>query len=78
MYGPSENIVAVIGKAGAIIKQIRQESGAFMVADSSDADGDDCIISVSSKEPSRHLHYSAHMVTLNQQCAVFVCDVLDI
>ncbi|KAI3467323.1 hypothetical protein Pfo_023986 [Paulownia fortunei] len=54
---PTENLGAVIGKGGAIIKQIRQESGAFIVVDSSGADGDDCIISVSAKEmfeaPSR-------------------------
>ncbi|KAL1551046.1 KH domain-containing protein HEN4-like [Salvia divinorum] len=54
---PTENIGAVIGKAGSVIKQIRQDSGAFIVVDSSGADGDDCIISVSAKEmleaPSR-------------------------
>ncbi|KAL7091388.1 hypothetical protein ACP275_12G102600 [Erythranthe tilingii] len=53
----TENIGAVIGKGGAVIKQIRQESGAFVKVDSAGADGDDCIISVSSKEmfeaPSR-------------------------
>ncbi|KAH6798484.1 RNA-binding KH domain-containing protein [Perilla frutescens var. frutescens] len=54
---PTENLGAVIGKGGTIIKQIRQDSGAFIVVDSSGADGDDCIISVSAKEmleaPSR-------------------------
>ncbi|KAL6562508.1 hypothetical protein OROGR_003515 [Orobanche gracilis] len=54
---PTENLGAVIGKGGAIIKQIRQKSGAFIVVDSNGANGDDCIISVSSKEmleaPSR-------------------------
>ncbi|KAL6567699.1 hypothetical protein OROGR_001367 [Orobanche gracilis] len=54
---PTENLGAVIGKGGAVIKQIRQNSGAFIVVDSNGADGDDCIISVSSKEmleaPSR-------------------------
>ncbi|KAK6139389.1 hypothetical protein DH2020_026897 [Rehmannia glutinosa] len=54
---PTENLGAVIGKGGATIKQIRHESGAFIVVDSSGADGDDCIISVSAKEmleaPSR-------------------------
>lgn len=49
---PTENLGAVIGKGGAIIKQIRQESGAFIVVDSSGADGDDCIISISAKEVS--------------------------
>lgn len=54
---PTENLGAVIGKGGAIIRQIRQESGAFIVVDSSGADDNDCIISVSAKEmfeaPSR-------------------------
>lgn len=47
---PTENLGGVIGKGGAIIKQIRQESGAFIVVDSAGADGDDCVISVSAKE----------------------------
>lgn len=49
---PTENIGGVIGKGGAIIKQIRQESGAFIKVDSSAAEGDDCIISISAKEVS--------------------------
>lgn len=49
---PTENLGAVIGKGGSVIKQIRQESGAFVVVDSSGADEDDCIISVSSMEVS--------------------------
>ncbi|KAF7125068.1 hypothetical protein RHSIM_Rhsim12G0064700 [Rhododendron simsii] len=47
---PTENIGSVIGKGGAIIKQIRQESGAFIKVDSSGAEGDDCIITVSATE----------------------------
>lgn len=47
---PTENIGAVIGKSGAIINQIRQESGAAIKVDSSSAEGDDCVISVSAKE----------------------------
>ncbi|KAF5779560.1 putative K domain-containing protein [Helianthus annuus] len=47
---PAENIGAVIGKGGAIIKQIRQESGAFVTVHSSAAEGDDCLITVSAKE----------------------------
>lgn len=47
---PTENIGAVIGKGGVIIKQMRQESGASIKVDSSSADGDDCLITVSSKE----------------------------
>ncbi|KAL0332535.1 UNVERIFIED_CONTAM: RNA-binding KH domain-containing protein RCF3 [Sesamum calycinum] len=54
---PTENLGAVIGKSGAIVKQIRQESGACIIVDSSGADEDECIISVSAKElfeaPSR-------------------------
>ncbi|XP_058083173.1 RNA-binding KH domain-containing protein RCF3-like isoform X1 [Magnolia sinica] len=47
---PTANIGGVIGKGGVIIKQIRQESGAFIKVDSSSAEGEDCIISISSKE----------------------------
>lgn len=47
---PTENIGAVIGKGGVIIKQIRQESGASIKVDSSAAEGDDCLITVSAKE----------------------------
>lgn len=47
---PNENIGAVIGKGGGIIKQIRQESGASIKVDTSVAEGDECIISVSAKE----------------------------
>ncbi|KAL4586809.1 hypothetical protein LXL04_011453 [Taraxacum kok-saghyz] len=48
---PTENIGAVIGKGGAIIKQMRQESGASIKVDSSSStEGDDCLITVSSKE----------------------------
>ncbi|KAG0482928.1 hypothetical protein HPP92_011012 [Vanilla planifolia] len=46
---PSANIGGVIGKGGVIIKQIRQESGAFIKVDSSNAE-DDCIITISAKE----------------------------
>ncbi|XXG70551.1 hypothetical protein AAC387_Pa07g0003 [Persea americana] len=47
---PTGNIGGVIGKGGVIIKQIRQESGAIIKVDSSSAEGDDCIISISAKE----------------------------
>lgn len=47
---PTENIGAVIGKGGVIIKQMRQESGASIKVDSSSAEGDDCLIIVSAKE----------------------------
>lgn len=49
---PTANIGAVIGKGGVIINQIRQESGAAIKVDSSTAEGDDCIISISAKEVS--------------------------
>ncbi|KAI5679002.1 hypothetical protein M9H77_09952 [Catharanthus roseus] len=47
---PAENVGAVIGKGGVIIKQIRQESGASIKIDTSAAEGEECIISVSAKE----------------------------
>lgn len=47
---PTENVGSVIGKSGSIIKQIRQESGAGIKVDSSNAEGDDCIIYISAKE----------------------------
>ncbi|KAJ6834700.1 RNA-binding KH domain-containing protein RCF3-like isoform X1 [Iris pallida] len=46
---PSANIGGVIGKGGIIIKQIRQESGAYIKVDSSSSE-DDCIITISAKE----------------------------
>lgn len=50
MVCPVGNIGSVIGKGGAIIKQIRQESRASIKVDSSGAEGDDCIIFISAKE----------------------------
>ncbi|XP_047312396.1 RNA-binding KH domain-containing protein RCF3-like [Impatiens glandulifera] len=47
---PNANIGGVIGKGGVIINQIRQESGAAIKVDSSGAEGEDCIISISAKE----------------------------
>ncbi|CAI0405984.1 unnamed protein product [Linum tenue] len=47
---PIGNIGSVIGKGGAIIKQIRQETRASIKVDSSAAEGDDCVIFVSAKE----------------------------
>ncbi|PPR89419.1 hypothetical protein GOBAR_AA31261 [Gossypium barbadense] len=47
---PNANIGGVIGKGGAIINQIRQESGAAIKVDSSSSDGDDCLITISAKE----------------------------
>ncbi|XP_039023685.1 RNA-binding KH domain-containing protein RCF3-like isoform X1 [Hibiscus syriacus] len=47
---PAGNIGGVIGKGGGVIRQIRQESGASIKVDSSAAEGDDCIIFISTKE----------------------------
>ncbi|KAL3844670.1 hypothetical protein ACJIZ3_002073 [Penstemon smallii] len=47
---PTANIGGVIGKGGAIINQIRQDSGAVVKVDSSAAVGDECVISISAKE----------------------------
>ncbi|GMJ04683.1 hypothetical protein like AT1G14170 [Hibiscus trionum] len=47
---PVGNIGGVIGKGGGVIKQIRQESGASIKVDSSAAEGDECIIFISTKE----------------------------
>ncbi|KAI3452288.1 hypothetical protein Pfo_008953 [Paulownia fortunei] len=47
---PTANIGGVIGKGGTIINQIRQDSGAVIKVDSSVAEGDDCVISISAKE----------------------------
>ncbi|XVF58298.1 hypothetical protein PTKIN_Ptkin07bG0053700 [Pterospermum kingtungense] len=44
------NIGGVIGKGGAIINQIRQESGTVIRVDSSSTEGDDCLITISAKE----------------------------
>ncbi|XP_054801123.1 KH domain-containing protein At4g18375-like isoform X1 [Prosopis cineraria] len=46
---PMGNIGGVIGKGGAIINQIRQDSGATIKVDSSST-GDDCLITISKKE----------------------------
>lgn len=47
---PTANIGGVIGKGGAIINQIRQESGAGIKVDSSVSEGDECVISITAKE----------------------------
>ncbi|KAG2714262.1 hypothetical protein I3760_03G018200 [Carya illinoinensis] len=47
---PTGNIGGVIGKGGVIINQIRQDSGAVIKVDSSAAEGDDCLITISAKE----------------------------
>ncbi|KAL8160974.1 hypothetical protein V2J09_012463 [Rumex salicifolius] len=47
---PTGIIGGVIGKGGAIINQIRQETRAGIKVDSSSSEGDDCLIHISSKE----------------------------
>lgn len=47
---PTGNIGGVIGKGGVIINQIRQESGATIKVDSSATEGDECLITISTKE----------------------------
>ncbi|XP_021721418.1 KH domain-containing protein At4g18375-like [Chenopodium quinoa] len=47
---PTANIGGVIGKGGTIINQIRQETRAGIKVDSSSTEGDDCLITISSKE----------------------------
>lgn len=47
---PTANIGGVIGKGGMIISQIRQDSGVAIKVDSSSANGNDCVISISAKE----------------------------
>ncbi|XP_073055492.1 KH domain-containing protein At4g18375-like [Primulina eburnea] len=47
---PTANIGGVIGKGGTVINQVRQDSGATVKVDSSAAEGDDCLISISAKE----------------------------
>ncbi|KAJ1377414.1 K-like proteiny domain [Sesbania bispinosa] len=47
---PTGNIGGVIGKGGAIINQIRQDSGATIKVDSSATEKDECLITISTKE----------------------------
>ncbi|OIW21162.1 hypothetical protein TanjilG_29936 [Lupinus angustifolius] len=47
---PNGNIGGVIGKGGMIINQIRQDTGATVKVDSSAKEGDECLITISTKE----------------------------
>lgn len=59
---PTTNLGSVIGKGGAAINQIRQETGADIRVDSSKTVGDDCLVSISAKEVSlSRLSYNVHM-----------------
>ncbi|KAL9323466.1 hypothetical protein ACSQ67_008323 [Phaseolus vulgaris] len=47
---PTGNIGGVIGKGGMIINQIRQDSGATIKVDSSSTEGEECLITILTKE----------------------------
>ena len=68
------NVGGVIGKGGGIIKQIRQESGAFIKVDSSNSGAeDDCIITVSAKEVSSSSYWHAFIVPHSLLCFLTSC-----
>ncbi|XP_010550042.1 PREDICTED: KH domain-containing protein HEN4 isoform X2 [Tarenaya hassleriana] len=47
---PVENIGGVIGKGGTLINQLRQETKATIKVDSSKSEGNDCLITISTRE----------------------------
>ncbi|CAN8299963.1 unnamed protein product [Cochlearia groenlandica] len=50
LVSPVENIASVIGKGGALINQLRQETRATIKVDSTRAEGNDCLITISARE----------------------------
>ncbi|KAF8118034.1 hypothetical protein N665_0006s0037 [Sinapis alba] len=50
LVSPVENIASVIGKGGALINQLRQETGATIKVDSARTEGNDCLITISARE----------------------------
>lgn len=50
LVSPVENIAGVIGKGGALINQLRQETRANIKVDSSKTEGNDCLITISARE----------------------------
>ncbi|KAL1205919.1 KH domain-containing protein [Cardamine amara subsp. amara] len=50
LVSPVENIAGVIGKGGALINQLRQETRANIKVDSSRTEGNDCLITISARE----------------------------
>lgn len=71
---PTGNIGSVIGKGGAVINQIRQESGAHIKVDSSTTEQDDCIIYISAKEVSIYWFISSNTCSLyyfSMFCQIF-------
>ncbi|XP_010424102.1 PREDICTED: KH domain-containing protein At4g18375-like, partial [Camelina sativa] len=50
LVSPVENIASVIGKGGALINQLRQETRATIKVDSSRTEGNDCLITISARE----------------------------
>lgn len=50
LVSPVENIASVIGKGGALINQLRQETRATIKVDSTRTEGNDCLITISARE----------------------------
>uniref|UniRef100_M4CQ05 K Homology domain-containing protein n=1 Tax=Brassica campestris TaxID=3711 RepID=M4CQ05_BRACM len=50
LVSPVENIASVIGKGGALINQLRQETRATIKVDSARTEGNDCLITISARE----------------------------
>ncbi|CAH8327660.1 unnamed protein product [Eruca vesicaria subsp. sativa] len=50
LVSPVDNIANVIGKGGALINQLRQETRATIKVDSNRTEGNDCLITISARE----------------------------
>ncbi|KAJ0243551.1 hypothetical protein HA466_0195920 [Hirschfeldia incana] len=50
LVSPVDNIASVIGKGGALINQLRQETRATIKVDSGRSEGNDCLITISARE----------------------------
>ncbi|KAL0751573.1 hypothetical protein Bca101_033576 [Brassica carinata] len=50
LVSPADNIASVIGKGGALINQLRQETRATIKVDSARTEGNDCLITISARE----------------------------
>ncbi|KAH0888262.1 hypothetical protein HID58_050691 [Brassica napus] len=50
LVSPVENIASVIGKGGALINQLRQETRATIKVDSARTEGNDCLVTISARE----------------------------
>lgn len=73
---PIGNIGGVIGKGGVIINQIRQDTGATIKVDSSATEGDECLITISTKEV-KYLSPSGPSFILFYECVfvIWACDI---